>query len=157
MDNIKIVPYEPCFQPAFKALNEEWITHYGWPVEDADKKIWNNPQENVLDKGGYIFIALHENNPVGTLVMCPLKQNNKEYEMMKFAVSPKVQGKGIGTAIIEAAIFKAHELNVRRLYLESNTRCESAIHLYRKFGFCEVKKQYSKFARCNIQMELLLK
>lgn len=26
--DIRIVPYEPCYQPAFRALNEEWITAY---------------------------------------------------------------------------------------------------------------------------------
>lgn len=35
--DIKIVHYEPCYQSAFRTLNEEWITAY-FRMEEADYK-----------------------------------------------------------------------------------------------------------------------
>lgn len=155
-DDVRIFPFEQRFQPVFKSLNEAWIRHYGWPVEEADRQAWDNPQGNIVDKGGRIFIALYGDTPVGTLAMYPLGTGGDEYELIKFAVNPTVQGKGIGTTLMLAAISEARTLNARRLYLESNTRCESAIRIYRKLGFRELEMQHSEFARCDIQMELIL-
>lgn len=47
--DIKIVPYEPCYQSAFRTLNEEWITAY-FRMEEADYKALDHPKEYILDK-----------------------------------------------------------------------------------------------------------
>lgn len=155
-DTVRIVPFEPRLQPAFKALNEAWIRSLGWDIEEADSKATDNPQGNIIDKGGYIFMALLDDEPVGTLAMYPLENREEGFELMKLAVSPSVRKNGIGTSLMQAAFGKARELGVHRLYLESNTRCESAVRMYRRLGFRELPLQQSEFERCNIQMELAL-
>ena len=57
--DIKIVPYEPCYQSAFRTLNEEWITAY-FRMEEADYKALDHPKEYILDKGGAILVALYK-------------------------------------------------------------------------------------------------
>ena len=52
--DIQIVSYEPCYQSAFRTLNEEWITAY-FRMEEADYKALDHPQEYILDKGGDIW------------------------------------------------------------------------------------------------------
>ena len=79
-----------------------------------------------------------------------------EFELAKFAVSPAVRKNGIGESLMRAAFDKAREVGARRLYLESNTRCESAIRMYRRLGFREIEVQHSEFERCNIQMEFAI-
>lgn len=155
-NTVRIVPFEPRHQPAFKALNEAWIRSLGWDIEEADSKAIDNPQGNIIDKGGYIFMALLDDEPMGTLAMYPLENREEGFELMKLAVSPDVRKNGIGTSLMQAAFGKARELGVHRLYLESNTRCKAAVRMYRRLGFRELPLQQSEFERCNIQMELLL-
>ncbi|HET7333108.1 GNAT family N-acetyltransferase [Dyella sp.] len=150
---VQIVQYRPEHQSAFKGLNEEWITRW-FTMEEADYRSLDYPQEYILDTGGRILIALNEGEVVGTCAL--LKMEGGTYELAKMAVSAKARGKGIGLLLGHAAIDEARGMDAKRLYLESNTRLESAIRLYRKLGFGEVTGARSPYERCNIQMELIL-
>ncbi len=153
--NIRIVPYEPCYQPAFKTLTEAWITSH-WHMEETDLHTVNSPQKYILDKGGHIFIALDGDAPVGVCALCKMHGSDYDYELAKLAVSTKAQGKGIGELLCETVIAKARELGAQKLFLESNTILEPAIHLYRKLGFREISTNHLSYARGNIQMEKAL-
>ncbi|HMI60128.1 MAG TPA: MarR family transcriptional regulator, partial [Puia sp.] len=56
---VQIVDYTPSMQPAFRFLNEEWITKY-FRMEESDYKALDHPREYILDKGGHIFMALYK-------------------------------------------------------------------------------------------------
>ena len=154
--DIEITRYEPCYQEVFKSLNEEWINQY-FKMEETDCAALNNPKEFILDKGGEIFVALYNNEPVGVCALLKMDYEHYDYELSKLAVSPKVQGKGIGLLLGQAVINKAKELEGRNLYLESNTVLEPAIHLYEKLGFKRIYGHNTSYQRCNIQMELAIK
>ena len=79
-----------------------------------------------------------------------------DYELAKFAVSPKAQGKGIGILLCEAVVNKAKELGAKKLFLESNTLLKPAIHIYRKIGFKELSEYHPAYERGDIQMELTI-
>ncbi len=153
--DIAIIPYEPRYQSAFKALNEEWITAY-WEMEEPDHKALDHPQEYILDKGGHIFIALYRDEPVGVCALCKKDDPEHEYELAKLAVSPGVQGKGIGVLLCRTVIGKAKELGCKKIFLESNTLLRPAIRLYRKLGFKEIPKSHPAYERVDIQMELVI-
>jgi len=153
--DIKIVSYQPCYQTAFKLLNEEWINAY-FKMEEADYKAVEHPDEYILQKGGHIFVALYKNEPVGVCALLKLDDPNYDYELAKLAVTPKIQGKGIGLMLGEAVVNKAIELGGNKIYLESNTILEPAIHLYKKLGFKKIVGHTTPYERCNIQMELLI-
>lgn len=152
---IRIVPYEPCYQSVFRSLNEEWITAH-WQLEEADCKALEHPQEYILDKGGYIFVALYKDEPVGVCALYKLDGTSYDYELAKYAVSPQVQGKGIGILLGETAIAKAIEQGGKRIFLESNTLLRPAIHIYKKMGFKELPSYRPAYERGNIQMELIV-
>lgn len=151
----EIVPYEPCHQPAFKSLTEEWINAH-WQMEEADNKAVDHPQEYIIDRGGYIFMALYQGEPVGVCALYKLNDSLYDYELAKLAVSPKAQGKGIGVLLCETVLDKARELGGRKIFLESNTILKPAIRLYRKLGFKELAEYHPSYQRGNIQMELVL-
>lgn len=153
--DIQLTRYAPCYQQAFKSLSEEWINKY-FHMEEADYAAVNNPQELIIDKGGEIFVALYKNEPVGVCALLKMKDEQYDYELSKLAVSPKVQGKGIGLLLGQAAVRKAKELGGRKLYLESNTVLKPAIHIYEKLGFKRIFGHRTSYQRCNIQMELVL-
>jgi DNA-binding MarR family transcriptional regulator/GNAT superfamily N-acetyltransferase len=153
MKDVEIVPYESKYRSDFKNLNEDWITKY-FKMEESDHKALDHPKEYILDRGGYIFVALYKEEPVGVCALLKMDHPDYDYELGKMAVSDKAQGKGIGWLLGKAVIDKARSLNARNVYLESNTKLIPAITLYHKFGFKKVAGQPSPYERCNIQMEL---
>ena len=132
--DIKIVPYEPCYQSAFRTLNEEWITAY-FRMEEADYKALDHPKEYILDKGGAILVALYKDEPVGVCALC--KMDHPLYDC-------------------EAVVNKAKELGGKRIFIESNTRLKPAIHIYHKLGFKELPEYHTTYERGDIQMELMI-
>lgn len=149
---VTIVEYEHVYQEAFRQLNVGWITTW-FKMEGADHKILDHPQEYVLDRGGYILLALDNGRPVGTCAL--VKIGDDTFELSKMAVSPAAKGKGIGWLLGNAAIEKAKKAGAKRLYLESNTILKPAINLYYKLGFKRIPGVPSPYERSNISMELL--
>lgn len=151
--NVAIIDYSPAYQTAFSELNKEWITQY-FKMEEADNKSLDHPQEYILDKGGFILMAIFEGKPVGTCAL--IKMDVDTFELAKMAVSPIAKGKGIGYLLGLSAINKAKDEGANKLYLESNTILKPAIELYHKLGFKKITGRPSPYERSNIQMELML-
>jgi DNA-binding MarR family transcriptional regulator/GNAT superfamily N-acetyltransferase len=153
--DVKIEPYSPKYKEAFYKLNEEWITTY-FKMEKPDRDALENPKGYILDKGGFIFVATLNKEPVGVCAL--IKRDDLDsYELAKMAVSPKAQGKNIGFLLGQAVIAKAASLKAKSVFLESNTILKPAIRLYEKLGFKKVAGPPTPYERCNIQMELRLK
>ena len=150
---IQIAEATPADFEAFKTLNYDWIKQY-FEIEESDRQMLEAPQENVLDQGGSILMAYYEGEAIGTCAV--LKTNDKTFELAKMAVDDSVKGRGIGLLLGEAALKKARELGGERVFLDSNTKLKPAINLYRKLGFKRMDAEPSPYARCNIQMEVLL-
>lgn len=152
---VRIVPYQAKYRSAFRKLNTEWITTY-FKMEKADRDALDHPEEYILDRGGFIFVALMDDEPVGVCAL--LKRNDQKYpyELAKMAVSPKARGKGVGWLLGKAVVEKTKSLKARVLYVESNTVLKPAISLYEKMGFKKVIGPSTPYERCNIQMELKL-
>jgi N-acetylglutamate synthase-like GNAT family acetyltransferase len=153
MNELNIINYEPKHQPAFKALNEAWISKY-FKMEVQDYLALDNPDTKIIKPGGAILMVIYKGEIVGTCAL--IKMSETRYELAKMAVSPNVQGKSLGYQLGLAVIAKAKEMNATFLYLESNTLLTPAISLYRKLGFKELPRTDSPYARCNIQMEMSL-
>lgn len=146
-----IVPYQACYQSAFKSINKQWIQTY-FVMEEADYKALDNPQEYILDQGGYIFIALIDDKPVGSCALIKMHDSDYDFELAKMAVSPQAQGNKIGYHLGQTALNHAKKLGAKKIYLESNTILAPAIRLYRKLGFTEIKGIASPYQHCDIQM-----
>jgi len=149
---VVIVPYRFEHKQAFRDINVQWIEAH-FTLEPEDLHQLDHPQE-ILDRGGAIFIALLDGEPVGTTAL--VRMDRGGFELAKMAVTPGARGHGIGRLLGKAAINEARRRGAREVYLESNRSLESAIALYRKLGFKEVDRGASPYARCNIQMALAL-
>ena len=148
---VSIIPYSDAYQDAFRQLNEEWIVKY-FELEEMDKQALNHPKEYILDKGGYIAVALWEGMAVGVCALIPCSHEGYDFELSKMGVSPKAQG--IGKLLGEHIIAKAKELGAKKLFLESNRKLGPALSLYKKLGFREMTQIASPYNRSDIQMEL---
>jgi ribosomal protein S18 acetylase RimI-like enzyme len=152
MDNkIEIIPFIDALAHHFTALNKAWLQKY-FVVEPIDDKMLANPQEYFIDKGGFIFFAIYNNEVAGTFAL--LKVSDTVFELSKMAVDEKFQGKNIGNAMMEFCLLEAKRLQLLKVILYSNTLLGPAIHLYKKFGFTEIQDFKSEYKRANIKMEI---
>ncbi|MDT0621983.1 GNAT family N-acetyltransferase [Croceitalea vernalis] len=154
-NQITIIDFEEKYQEDFKKLNQWWIEKY-FTMEKMDFQALDNPKEYIIDKGGYILIALLKGEAVGVCALIPTKLSDYDFELAKMGVAQNAQGHGIGYLLGKAVIHKARLNGAKRIHLESNTILAPAIRLYEKLGFNEVKGLPSPYERCNIQMDLNL-
>lgn len=117
---------------AFRALNEEWIVKL-FVLEGSDEKILGDPAGEIVNRGGEVFMAHLNGRAVGCVAL--VYTGPERFSLAKMAVSPAAQGKGIGRALLRHAIGQAREMGALTLRLGSNTRLQSAIHLYESLGF----------------------
>jgi len=150
---VEVVPYEAKYHDAFRRLNEAWISRY-FRIEEPDTRVLEAPQEQILDKGGHILVAVRDGEAIGVCAL--LRVDDATFELAKMAVAEHARGLGAGYLLGEAAKAKARESGASRLILESNTILTPAITLYRKLGFTEFTGVPSEYDRCNIHMELRL-
>ena len=148
---VEIVLFEPKYSLVFGDLNKEWITKF-FKMEANDYKSLDYPKEYIIDKGGFIFVGLLNQDPVGVCAL--IKVSDNEFELSKMAVSPKAQGLKIGQLLVEKAIEKSKELKLKRLFLDSNSSLKPALTLYEKVGFSYVNGFTSPYERADVQMEL---
>ena len=152
-NKIKIIDFAEGLELPIKTLNYEWLEKY-FKLEPTDILSLSNPKAEIIDKGGFIFYAKLNNEIVGTASL--LKKNDLIFEIGKMAVSEKAQGFKIGTLLLEHCINFAKQKKISTLILYSNTKLETAIHLYRKYGFQEIELEKGLYERANIKMELKL-
>ncbi len=150
--NIEIIDFEPKYRDDFKNLNVEWLEKY-FEVEPYDKEVLSNPEKYILEKGGKIFFAKLEDKIIGTVALMP---KNSSFELTKMAVTDKIQSKGIGSLLMQKCIDEAKNLDLKEIFLFSNTKLDKAINLYKKVGFLEEHFDSSDYKRANIYMTLKL-
>lgn len=149
-DRIEIIDFTDDLKDAIKTLNYEWLEKY-FHIEEGDRKSLSNPREEIIDKGGYIFYARLNNEIVGTASL--IKKSDTNFELGKMAVTQKAQGYGIGKILLEHCLQIAQQKQIKTLTLYSNTILQSAIHLYRKYGFVEIELEKGVYERGNIKMK----
>lgn len=150
---IEIVDYSEENNKHIKQLNLEWLTKY-FSVEPKDELQLSNPKTEIIDKGGMIFYAKYNGKIAGTVTL--IKVDDGIFELSKMAVTGTMQGKGIGRVLMEHCLSVAKENNIKKLILYSNTKLETAIAMYYKYGFTEVAFDATHYKRANIKMELHL-
>ena len=99
-----------------------------------------------------MFFAKVNREFAGTISL--LKKTDDIFELGKMAVTAEAQGRGIGTVLIEHCLTFAKQKSIRKIILYSNSQLQSAIHLYKKFGFKEIALEQGLYDRANIKMQL---
>jgi len=148
---LKIVEYESGHQRWFEQLNRQWIEQYFW-MEPVDVEVLQDPEKNIIAKGGAILMATSDGEIVGTVALKRL--GSEIFEFTKMAVDENYRGRKIGKALGQAAIKKAKELGAKKIILYSNTVLGPAMELYRKLGFVEIPVD-GPYKRSNVKMELI--
>ena len=148
-----IIDYEDQYLEDFQRLNLEWLEKFDL-VESHDLEILDYPRENVIDRGGFIYLLKDNDSIIGSAGI--LKMNDKEYELIKMSVAPEHRGKKFGDLLLEKCIVKAKEIKALKIILFSNSNLQTAIRLYERFGFKHMEVVDAPFETADIKMELSL-
>lgn len=138
----------------FARINRQWIeTMYA--LEPVDEAQLANPRGLIVDPGGDILFA--EDGALGVVGTCGLlKTGEREIELIKMAVDPRAQGRGIGEALLRAGVKRAFELGCDWLFLLTNQKSAAAIRLYERNGFVHDAELLAtagqEYARCDVAM-----
>lgn len=152
---IRIVPFEDKYKSVFKQFNEEWITKY-FELEDIDRRLFSDPYTYIIKPGGEIFTALVDGVPGGVCALAISNNPDYDFELEKLAVTPSMQGLGLGRLLVNAVIREARKRGGRTLYIETNTRLPPAIHLYETSGFRKIPLEQTVFKRVDVEYVLEL-
>lgn len=151
---IHIIEYADRYSADFRRLNLEWLEKYNL-LESHDLMVLDNPRGNVLDRGGYIWLALDGPDPVAQVIgtAALMHEHDDCYELAKMSVAPAFQGRGISKLLIEQCLQKAREIKVGKLILYSNSQLQTAIRLYTKYGFQHIPVVDTPFVTADVKME----
>lgn len=138
----------------FYRINAEWIQQM-FALEENDRQILTRPRELIIDRGGVIlFVESPDRGVIGTCALIKIEEGR--FELTKMGVSESARGLKAGEFLLRAILQRAQSMQMDTLYLLTNRKCGSAIHLYEKLGFehdAEIMSTYgSRYERCNVAM-----
>lgn len=99
-------------------------------------------QYNIITDTFYVVVAFADGAPVGCGCFKPFESNKVEIKRM--FVHPDHRQKGIAAAILAELENWAGELNYDEAVLETGTRLQNAVALYKKHGYA-VRPQYGQY------------
>ena len=149
-ETVRIIEYDNKYREAFRAINLEWLEKYDL-TEPEDLRVLDDPTGEIIDRGGYVWLAISSDEIVGTAAL--LKAEESIFELAKMAVVPSFRGVGVGTLLLEACLQKASEVQCRKVVLYSNHRLKTALKMYEAYGFSYVALKNSPFKTADIMME----
>lgn len=147
---MQIVPYKSEHKKFFTEINARWIEKY-FEIEPYDFEQFDRSKEIFIDEDGYIFIGIIEEKPMASFAL--LKLEDGIFELSKMAVSIEYLGQGYGNQLMKFCIDFAQKNRFLEIILYTHTKLESAVHLYRKFGFKELKLEpNAPYKRANLKL-----
>jgi putative acetyltransferase len=124
----------PAYQQIFVGPRVIWGTlQLPFPTAERWRKVLAEPAEGSFD-----LVACVDGEVVGQIYLGthPNRPRRRHAGQIGMAVRDDWQGKGVGAALMQAAVDLADRwLNLSRLELEVYTDNEPAVRLYKKFGF----------------------
>lgn len=117
---------------AVKQLFQEYAD---WLPVDLGFQGFEQEMATFPDKYLLLLLARQNGQAVGAVGLIPHGANS--CEMKRLFVTPKTQSKGTGLALCEQLICRAKDMGYQSMVLDSLTRLEAAVSLYRKLGFTE--------------------
>jgi ribosomal protein S18 acetylase RimI-like enzyme len=119
-------------------------------AEGLDHDIAHWQEEYDGRTGVLLVVADAAGEVVGTAAVRLLEPGVGELKRMW--LRPASQGRGLGRRLMDACLDEARQLSFRALRLDTQAKMETAVHLYRAYGFSEIPR-YNDNRRADIWME----
>lgn len=147
---MRIIPFDERYRQDFIDFNTDWILSNFGTLEEHDLETFEKIDEE-LRAGGMIFFAVEEGTALAACMTVPQKEGT--WEICKLGSNKNVPHKGAGSAVFEASMKWALDHGAERLFILSNSRLKPALHIYKKYGFKEIKLADYGYSRGNIAFE----
>lgn len=151
---LTILPFSDAHAAAFHDINAQWIEAM-FRLEQTDRDVLEQPRARIVDPGGDILFVVAEG--LGIVGTCALqKTGENRFELTKMGVLESARGRKAGKFLLQAMLRRAAELGAETLYLLTNAKCASAVHLYEKLGFVHdadiMRDHGARYERCDVAM-----
>lgn len=101
---------------------------------------------------GRLYLAYCENALAGCIGLRKIDQKN--CEMKRLYVREQFRGKRIGEQLVQRILDDAKVIGYKHMLLDTLPFLESAIHMYRKYGFYEIESYNDSPMSTSIYMKL---
>lgn len=156
-DQLTLFEFQPKYAPFFELINAQWINDM-FILEDIDKQVLQQPQQNIIDKGGFIWFAEHASQGiVGTCAL--MNKGDGAFELTKMGVLESTRGLKVGEKLLLHVLKESTKRGIDKIFLLTNAKCQAAIHLYEKNGFIhdqDIMQNYgASYERCDVAMRYI--
>lgn len=129
-NDIRIVPFDPAFQDAFRRLVLDGMAERWGKVDSSLNADLDDIEMSY--NGDRVLVALDSALVVGTGI---LMLRTPEGEIGRMAVKRDYRRRGIATRLLSDLICLASEHGIKRIAVETNAEWTEARSLYEKAGF----------------------
>ena len=140
MNEVRIVGYSERYADDFKRISYEWLNDYSI-LEDVDVEMIENFRDVILKNHGDMFFAKVGDEIAGTLSL--MKLSDGVYELVKFGVTKKYRGQGVGRVLLQYVIDFATKKGYKKLIVHTMSILKPSIHLYKNMKFNQVTVEES--------------
>jgi len=136
------------FREYEKELNEDIC------FQSFDEEL-KNPLKKYGPPSGDLVLAYWEDEIAGCIALT--KMNDAEAcEMKRLYVKPSFRKNKIGRLLIEELLSSAKEKNYEKMRLDTFSKLQAAVHLYKQFGFENISAYYNNPLPGVVYMEKVL-
>lgn len=126
--------------PSIKKVVFSSLREFGLnPDENGKDKDLNDIESSCLSNNGFFGVVVHTETKtiVGCFGLFPV--NDFTCELRKMYLLKESRGNGLGKFILDTAIRTAREKHYKKIILETISVLTTAIALYKRYGFTEIK------------------
>lgn len=96
--------------------------------------------EFYVDYGEYYVLADEDGNALGGAGIGEFKDIEGAAELQKLYFDDSIKGLGLSKHLMSHLESRAKALGFKRMYIETHSKLETALHLYVKMGYKEIEK-----------------
>ena len=123
------------FREYEKELNEDIC------FQSFDEEL-KNPLKKYGPPSGDLVLGYWEDEIAGCVALAKMKDAGA-CEMKRLYVRPSFRKNRIGRLLVEELIGSAKEKNYEKMRLDTFSKLQAAVHLYRQFGFENISAYYN--------------
>lgn len=104
--------------------------------QNFEQELANLPDKYAAPQGR-LYLVTQEGEAIGCIALRPI--DNECCEMKRLYIKPKFRQLGFGRAMVARIVKDAQEIGYNVMYLDTLPQMQSAIKLYKNFGFKETE------------------